>query len=50
MNDGLTDKNYILFCASHYDNYQYHSTEEFIEDLNRIKSVSYTHLTLPTKA
>jgi len=39
MNDGLTDKNFILFCAAHYDNYQYHSTEEFIEDLNRIKYI-----------
>ena len=39
MNDVLTDKNYILFCASHYDNYQYHSIEEFIEDLNRIKYI-----------
>lgn len=35
----LTDKNFILFCAAHYDNYQYHSTEEFIEDLNRIKYI-----------
>ena len=35
----LTDKNFILFCAAHYDNYQYHSTEEFYEDLNRIKYI-----------
>jgi hypothetical protein len=37
--DKLTNDNFILFCASHYDNYQYHSTEEFYEDLNRIKYI-----------
>lgn len=35
----LTDENYILFCASHYDNAQYASTEDFVEDLNRIKYI-----------
>ena len=39
MNDVLTDKNFILYCASNYDNYQFHSTEEFIEDINRIKYI-----------
>jgi hypothetical protein len=39
MNDKLTDKNFLLFCASHYDNVQYASTEDFIEDLNRIKYI-----------
>lgn len=39
MNYVLTDKNFILYCASHYDNYQFHSTEEFIEDINRIKYI-----------
>ena len=39
MNDKLTDKNFLLFCAAHYDNYQYHSTEEFYEDLNRFKYI-----------
>lgn len=39
MNTKLTNENFILFCASHYDNYQYHSTEEFVEDLNRIKYI-----------
>lgn len=38
-NEKLTDKNFILFCAAHYDNYQYHSTEEFVQDLNRIKYI-----------
>lgn len=35
----ITDKNFILFCASHYDNYQYASTEEFFEDIRRIKYI-----------
>ena len=35
----LTDKNFLLFCAAHYDNSQYASTEDFIEDLNRIKYI-----------
>jgi len=39
MNDHLTDKNFILFCAHNYENYQYASTEDFIEDLNRIKYI-----------
>lgn len=39
MNDVLSDKNFILYCASNYDNYQFHSTEEFIEDINRIKYI-----------
>jgi len=37
MNDFLTDKNFILFCAANYDNPQYYNTEDFLEDLNRIK-------------
>ena len=39
MNDKLTDKNFLLFCASHYDNARYVSTEDFIEDLSRIKYI-----------
>ena len=39
MNEYLTDKNFLLFCAHHYDNAQYASTEDFIEDLNRIKYI-----------
>jgi hypothetical protein len=39
MIDRLTDKNFLLFCAHHYDNSRYVSTEEFIEDLNRIKYI-----------
>jgi hypothetical protein len=39
MTDKLTDKNFLLFCAHHYDNSRYVSTEEFVEDLNRIKYI-----------
>lgn len=39
MNEKLTDKNFLLYCASKYDNAQYATTEEFIEDLNRIKYI-----------
>jgi hypothetical protein len=35
----LNNDNFILFCASNYDNYQFRSTEEFLEDLNRIKYI-----------
>lgn len=35
----ITEKNFILFCASHYDNYQYASTDEFFEDIRRIKYI-----------
>ena len=39
INEKLTEKNFLLYCASHYDNAQYISTEEFLEDLNRIKYI-----------
>jgi len=39
MNEKLTDKNFLLFCAHYYDNSRYVSTEEFVEDLNRIKYI-----------
>lgn len=35
----INDKNFILFCASHYDNYQFSSTEDFFNDLKRIKYI-----------
>ena len=38
-NDKLTDHNFLLFCAQHYDNSRYISTEEFVEDLIRIKYI-----------
>lgn len=37
--DRLTDQNFLLFCAHYYDNSKYVSTEEFVEDLNRIKYI-----------
>ena len=39
MNENLTEKNFLLYCASHYDNAKYASTEDFIEDLNRLKYI-----------
>lgn len=39
MNDSLTDDNFILYCAKHYDNSGIHSTEEFLEDLHRVKYI-----------
>jgi hypothetical protein len=39
MNDLLNDKNFLIYCASHYDNARYISTEDFFEDLNRIKYI-----------
>lgn len=39
MHENLTDKNFLLYCASHYDNVKYASTEDFVEDLNRLKYI-----------
>lgn len=39
MNEKLTDKNFLLYCAAHYDNAKYVSTEDFYEDLNRLKYI-----------
>jgi len=39
MNDLLNDKNFLIYCASHYDNARYVSTEDFLEDLSRIKYI-----------
>lgn len=33
----LTDESFLLYAAHYYDNPQSYSTEEFIEDINRIK-------------
>ena len=38
-NEKLTEENFILFCAHHYDNSRYASTEDFVEDLKRIKYI-----------
>lgn len=39
MNEQLTDENFLLYCAKHYDNPHCHSTDEFIEDLKHIKYI-----------
>jgi hypothetical protein len=38
-NEPLTEDNFLLFCAKHYDNSRYISTEEFVDDINRIKYI-----------
>lgn len=39
MYEHLDDSNFLLFCAKNYDNAQCHDTEEFYEDLRRIKYI-----------
>ena len=39
MNEKLTDDNFLIYCAKHYDNTQCYSTEEFLEDVKRIKYI-----------
>jgi hypothetical protein len=39
MYDKLTDENFLIYCAKIYDNPQCHSTDEFLEDLQRIKYI-----------
>ena len=39
MHEKLTDDNFIIYCAKHYDNPHCISTEEFLEDLKRIKYI-----------
>lgn len=39
IDDVLTDQNFLLYCAKHYDNVHCHSTEEFNDDVRRIKYV-----------
>lgn len=39
MNDNLTNENFIIYCASHYENPHCSSTEEFFEDLKHIKYI-----------
>lgn len=35
----LTDENFILYCAQCYDNSKYVSTEDFFEDIDRLKYI-----------
>lgn len=37
--DVLTDKSFLLYAAKHYENPACHSTEEFLEDIRRIKYI-----------
>ena len=37
--DRLDETNFLLYAAKHYDNPQCHSTEEFLEDVKRIKYI-----------
>jgi hypothetical protein len=40
MNDDkLTNGNFLVYCAKHYNHSQYYSTSEFIEDIQRIKYI-----------
>jgi hypothetical protein len=39
MPDKLDESNFVLYCAKHYDNPQCSGTEEFYEDLKRIKYI-----------
>ena len=39
MYEKLTNDNFLIYAAKHYDNPQCHSTEEFIDDLKRIKYI-----------
>ena len=39
MYEKLTDENFLIYCAKIYDNPQCHSTDEFLEDLQRIKYI-----------
>jgi len=39
MNDQLTEDNFLIYCAKVYDNPGMTSTDEFMEDLDRIKYI-----------
>lgn len=39
MHEDITDDNFILYCAKHYDSRQCHNVKEFFEDLRRIKYI-----------
>ncbi len=39
MYEKLTNDNFILYCAQNYDGKHYSSTEDFYEDLKRIKYI-----------
>jgi hypothetical protein len=39
MHEKLNDDNFLIYAAKHYDNPQCQTTEEFLEDLKRIKYI-----------
>ena len=39
MHEKLSEENFILYCAKRYDNPQLINTQEFIEDLDRLKYI-----------
>ena len=39
MHEKLTEENFLIYCAKRYDNPQAISTDEFLEDLERIKYI-----------
>jgi hypothetical protein len=39
MYEKLTDENFVIYAAKHYDNPHCLSTDEFLEDLKRIKYI-----------
>lgn len=39
MHEKLTEENFLIYCAKRYDNSQAISTDEFLEDLERVKYI-----------
>lgn len=39
MTEILTESNYLLYCAKHYDNPACYDEEEFFEDMRRVKYI-----------
>lgn len=39
MYDSLNEENFLIYAAKRYNNVQCRSTEEFLEDLNRLKYI-----------
>jgi hypothetical protein len=39
MYEKLNNENFLIYCAKYYNNTQCYSTEEFLEDLKRIKYI-----------
>lgn len=39
MLEKLDETNFVLYCAKHYDNPQCFDTQEFLDDLSRIKYI-----------